>query len=68
MRETKARSMLKSASWRVTATLTTIILVLIFTGKIQLAIAVGSVEVLAKIFFYYSHERVWNKMKFGLRE
>ena len=66
MRETKARSMMKSLSWRMTATLTTIILVLIFTGKFELAVAIGFFEIIVKLIVYYSHERIWDKVKFGL--
>ena len=66
MKETKARSMMKSLSWRMTATLTTIILVLIFTGKLELAVAIGFFEIIVKLIVYYSHERIWDKVKFGL--
>ena len=65
--ETKTRSVLKSLSWRITATLTTMVLVLFFSGEVELAIMVGSVEVFAKLAIYYAHERAWNKVKYGLR-
>lgn len=58
--ETRLRSMVKGATWRVLATLTTVILVLIFTGKIVLSLEIGALEVIAKLLLYYTHERVWN--------
>ena len=65
MTETHARSVLKSITWRVLATLTTMILVLIFTGSIAITLSVGVLEALAKIAIYYLHERVWNKVAYG---
>ena len=63
--ETKERSIVKSISWRIVATLTTMILVFIFTGQIVLALSVGIIEIILKIMFYYLHERSWNKIKWG---
>jgi adenylylsulfate kinase len=65
---TKARTLLKTISWRTVATLTTAVLVYIFTGEFALAITVGSLEVVAKMIFYFVHERIWEKIKFGKKE
>ena len=43
--ETKKRSVLKAISWRTWATVTTAVLVFIFTGKFALAITIGLLEV-----------------------
>ena len=40
--ETKKRSVLKAISWRTWATVTTAVLVFIFTGKFALAITIGN--------------------------
>ncbi len=66
--ETKSRSILKAISWRVLATLTTVVVVYIFFGRLDLAAAVGIVESSSKIFLYFIHERLWNKIKFGKKE
>ena len=63
--ETRSRSIIKTLSWRLSATVITIILVFIFTGNINVAVAVGSVEVIAKLLFYFVHERVWNRISLG---
>lgn len=63
--ESKRRSILKTVSWRIWATVTTMILVYIFTGKLLIAISVGSIEVVAKIVLYFLHERLWNKIQYG---
>lgn len=65
MMENRTRSIFKSVSFRLIATLTTIILVFIFTGEITTSLKVGSIEFLAKIALYYFHERVWDKSHFG---
>ncbi len=65
MRETRARSLAKSLSWRVSATLTTIALVWGFTGQVHIAIAVGGVEVLVKLAIFYVHERAWDAVVWG---
>lgn len=67
-KEKHSRSILKTISWRITATITTFGLVWIFTGQIETAIAVGGIEVFLKMLFYYLHERGWEKLKFGREE
>ena len=64
-KETKTRSIVKSITWRILATLTTIILVVIFTKNFKIAISVGIFETIAKSIIYYTHERVWTKVKWG---
>ena len=52
-------SILKSFSWRIIATLTTITLAWIFTGEVETALKIGGVEFFAKMLIYYLHERAW---------
>ncbi len=63
--ETYFRSVIKSITWRVVATSTTIILVFIFTGHVALALGVGFVEIVAKFILFFLHERVWDRMAWG---
>lgn len=63
--ESRARSVVKALSWRVLATLTTVVLVLAFTGELTLAVAVGGTEVVAKMVIYYLHERLWATVEWG---
>ncbi len=67
-KETKTRSIVKTISWRILATLTTITLVYIFIGDTKIAFAVGGIEVFLKMLIYFFHERVWDKLKFGRKE
>jgi uncharacterized membrane protein len=63
--ETHQRSILKSVSFRILATITTIALVVIFTGEILLALEIGVVEVISKLILYYVHERFWDRITWG---
>lgn len=65
MHETHIRSVIKGISWRVIASLTTMGLVYLFTGDLSLVVEVGVLEVTAKIFFYYLHERAWHAIRWG---
>jgi len=67
-KETKIRSVVKTISWRILATVTTISLVYIFIGDTTIAFTVGGIEVFLKMLIYFFHERVWDKLKFGRHE
>jgi adenylylsulfate kinase len=66
--EARARTIIKTISWRVTATLTTIAIALAITGRIDVALQIGVIEVFLKMLIYYLHERLWTKMSFGTEE
>jgi uncharacterized membrane protein len=63
--ETHTRSLAKAISWRIFATLTTVLLVFVFTGNLVVSESVGLAELVSKIVIYYVHERVWNLIGFG---
>lgn len=65
MKENKSRSIGKSISWRILATCDTILISFIITGSFAIAATIGSIEVLTKMFLYYFHERVWNRLEYG---
>jgi len=53
------KSIMKSVSWRIVGTIDTMIISYFITGKLTVAISIGSVEVLTKTVLYYFHERLW---------
>ncbi len=63
--ETNIRSIVKGISWRAIATTTTIIIVYVFFGRLDLAIAAGMIETVLKIGLYWGHERVWQQVRWG---
>jgi len=64
-KETNIRSIAKGVSWRFIATTTTIIIVYLFFGRLDLAIATGMIETVLKVGLYWGHERLWHKVRWG---
>ena len=60
------RSLYKTLSWRVFATILLFIVSYFVTGQVEVASTIVSIEVVIKTVFYYIHERVWSKIGFGL--
>jgi len=63
--ESKTKTVLKTISWRILATITTMALIYLFTKRITLSIEIGILEVVIKMIVYYFHERLWLKIKLG---
>ena len=63
--EHKRRSILKAISYRVAGTCFTFLVAYLFTGKLIIAASIGGVEAISKIFVYYWHERLWNRINYG---
>ncbi len=59
------RSILKTITWRITASLDTFVIAWIITGNWKMGGSIAGIEVITKMFFYYFHERIWNKIKWG---
>ena len=59
------RSLIKTITWRVIATLDTFFISRFITGKLVFAGAITSLEILTKMFLYFLHERGWAKIKWG---
>jgi uncharacterized membrane protein len=53
------KSIIKSFSWRIVGTIDTMVISYFITGKITVAVSIGSVEVITKTILYYFHERLW---------
>ena len=60
--ERRTRSLVKAVSWRIIATLDTIIIALLITGSLPASLAIGVIEIITKTILYYFHERLWNRM------
>jgi uncharacterized membrane protein len=63
--ETKRRSLLKALSWRVFATVITGSVAFAMTGKAAFALQIGLIDTTIKIFVYFAHERVWQRVPYG---
>lgn len=63
--EKHSRTLAKTLTWRIFGTLITIGVVYLFEKDLKNSIFIGIVANLIKMFFYYIHERIWNKASFG---
>ncbi len=59
------RSIAKAITWRVIAFLVTILAVYAYSKDIKESLVIGISANSIKIFLYYIHERIWNRIKFG---
>ena len=66
--ESHKRSIAKAMSWRIFASLVTVIVVYSFTRELILSAGIGLVDTAIKIIGYYSHERLWGRIRFGRKE
>ncbi len=64
-KETNLRSIAKGVSWRLVATTTTVIIVYLFFGRLDLAIAAGLIETVLKVALYWGHEKIWQRIHWG---
>ena len=55
-------SLYKTISWRIIGTIDTMIISYILTGKLDVAMSIGGIEVISKMVLYYIHERTWLKI------
>ena len=62
------RSILKTVTWRITASLDTFVIAWVITGDWKIGGSIAGIEVITKMFFYYFHERIWNKIKWEKRD
>ncbi|MGB7394166.1 MAG: DUF2061 domain-containing protein [Pricia sp.] len=63
--EQPMRSIAKAISWRVIGTLDTLFISYLLTGKVAIAASIASIDFVTKMFLYFFHERVWNKIGWG---
>ena len=63
--ETISRSILKTVSYRITIVILDFVCIYLFTGKMKVALGFTIVSNLYTTVFYFLHERIWDKIKWG---
>ncbi|MBU4312631.1 MAG: DUF2061 domain-containing protein [Candidatus Omnitrophica bacterium] len=63
--EHRKRSLLKTLSWRSFSFLLTMLIIFAYTRNLKQAVCVGAGIDVVKMFLYYLHERIWNRVRFG---
>lgn len=60
------RTLVKTITWRVVALFVTTVVVYVYSGDIKESLVVGITANFLKMLLYYIHERIWNRIKFGI--
>ncbi len=63
--DSKARSIIKAITWRILGLLTTITVSFAILGNWTTSAVIGIVSNILKTLFYYIHERLWQRTKWG---
>ena len=63
--DSRIRSIVKSVTWRILALTITILVSFVIVGNWTVSISIGIVANLTKAFFYYIHERFWERIGWG---
>jgi uncharacterized membrane protein len=65
MNESKIRSILKAVSWRIFASIDTFLIAWLISGSVSTSSWIAGLEAFTKVFLYYFHERLWNKISWA---
>ena len=64
-RESHKRTLVKSITWRVAATIITFAIVILYTGRLDWAVSLSIFDMILKFIGYYIHERIWDRTGWG---
>lgn len=65
--KTYKRHIAKAVTWRIVGTVDTVLLAWFITGNPYTGLKIGFSEVITKMVLYYLHERVWFRVKMGVK-
>lgn len=63
----RKRDLIKTFSWRGIGTIDTIVISWIITGNPFTGFKIGFTELITKMVLFYMHERIWNRVAYGLK-
>ena len=63
----KKRHLLKTFTWRLIASLDTLLIAWVISGDFTIGTSIAGIEIITKMILYYFHERLWYKTKFGVK-
>ena len=66
--EKRVRSLVKALSWRLIAVVVLGLVSYIFTGSIKESGLITGVYTILQIFVYWVHERIWQRIRWGMRQ
>lgn len=65
MTDTPKRTIIKTLSWRVMATIATFLVSYVISSDISIASGIAGTQIFIHTFLYYIHERAWIKVEWG---
>lgn len=63
----RKRHLAKAVTYRILGSLGTTIIAFAATGDARIGASIGALDTVVKIGFYYAHERVWHRIRWGAR-
>ncbi len=63
--DSNTRSIAKAVSYRLLGSISTGLIVFVFSGDAKVSAGVGLLDVVTKLALYYLHERIWNYVPYG---
>ena len=64
-KESHARSLIKTVTWRLTGSGSTFLISWLITGNVVIASTILGIHFITNTVLYYFHERIWNKISWG---
>ena len=65
--DTNTRSLVKTISWRLTGSTATFIISYILLGNAAISGTIALTQMAVNTALYFIHERIWNKLKWGIK-
>jgi uncharacterized membrane protein len=59
------RSLVKALTWRLSGSLSTLVVSWLVTGDIKIAGTIFGIQFVVNTVLYFVHERIWNLVKWG---
>lgn len=65
MTDTAIRTLAKTISWRIVATIASFFVSYVIVNDVSIASSIAGIQIILHTILYYFHERVWIKLKWG---
>lgn len=65
MKDSNARSIVKTITWRLTGSGATFLVSYMMIGNFTIAGTIAITQMVSNTILYYVHERIWNNLKWG---
>jgi len=67
VKDNKARSLVKTITWRITGSGATFLIAFLILGDFSISSGIAITQLISNTILYYIHERVWNKIPWGTK-